>query len=84
MRLADKAAKVASRADLAKFARELAADFAKNGKSWENGELGRYLEAVAGFATDLDGYYANRGEKAPAQPSWRTIAELLAAATMYE
>jgi hypothetical protein len=37
-----------------------------------------------GFLTDLDGYYANRGQEAPAHPSWGLFATALIAATGYE
>ena len=84
MSLKDQAAKVASKKDLVAFLQALAADYGKNGKKWENGDLSRYLAALGGFAGEMNGYYKNQGLNPPDRPEWRTIAELLLAATMYE
>ncbi|MGH2599621.1 MAG: DUF7660 family protein, partial [Dehalococcoidia bacterium] len=43
-----------------------------------------YLSAMAAWAEDMDGYYENRGDPVPKQPSWRTLGELLLAARVYE
>jgi len=40
-----------------------------------------FLEALQGFLTDLDGYYANRGQQPPARPDWSLFATALIAAT---
>ena len=76
---------VESRADLAAFVEALARDSSRNRAGWENVDLGRYLEAVAAWINDMDGYYDNlRGEPAPETPSWRTLARILATASIYE
>ena len=50
----------------------------------ENRTLSDYLEALAGFTQDLDGFYANRGQAVPDQPTWSDLAHMLYAATLYE
>jgi hypothetical protein len=71
------AAAVTSRADLARFVEALLAEFqADAGGSWENPTLERYLEALAAYAADAGA--------ADLPPTWRTLAELLAAARDYE
>jgi hypothetical protein len=32
----------------------------------------------------MEGDYHNRGEAVPEQPSWKTLGEILVAATIYE
>jgi hypothetical protein len=60
-------------------------DFAATGAGeWENADLGRFLDGLAGFLADLDGYFARRGQQVPDQPSWGLLAATLIAATGYE
>jgi hypothetical protein len=68
--------------DLAVFVRELSEEDIS--ASWENKEIKSYLEAMSGWIEDMDGYYENKGEKQPTTPSWKTVAEILRAATVYE
>lgn len=72
------------KAALVAFVESLANDCRLNGEKWENDSLERFLAALARWLSDSDGYYANIGEPAPKQPSWKNIAEMLAAARAYE
>lgn len=49
-----------------------------------NDQLAPFLEALAGWVEDMDGYYRNRGELPPANVSWRVMADALRAARVYE
>lgn len=51
---------------------------------WENHDLSSFFNAMVGWIEDMDGYYLNKGEIPPVTPSWKTIAEILRAATVYE
>jgi hypothetical protein len=82
--ISDLAQRVDSPAALAGFVRALLNDLEQGGDSWENATLQRYLEALSRWVEDMDGYYLGRGEPVPEQPSWRTLADILMAATMYE
>ncbi len=82
MKLDELARAVKTREDLQSFVNALVKDLAKG--KWENKDLASYLEGLAGFVGDLDGYYTNRGAAPPKRPEWRTLAEVLLAATMYE
>jgi len=76
---------VASRNDVLRVLAEMRSDLAGAGATeWENPTLDRFLEAFGGFLGDIDGYFANRAEPAPAQPSWSLLATVLVAATGYE
>jgi hypothetical protein len=80
--LSEQAQKVKTREDLAAFVRALHKDLAAG--EWENKDLGSYLEGLAGFVGDLEGWFKNKNQKPPAQPDWKLLAEILLAATMYE
>lgn len=76
--------RVKSREDLARFVSTLAADATSRPDGWAHATLPAYLEAVARWLADMDGYHRNRGEKAPLRPAWRTLGEVLLAARVYE
>lgn len=59
-------------------------DLANNPQAWENADLGRFLEAFEAWVRDMDGYFENRGEQTPAEPSWSLLATILSAARSYE
>lgn len=73
-----------SRADFVQFVRELCTDLETSAESWENSDLRSYLEAVAAWIEDMDGYYRNSDQPLPQQPSWKILAEILLAARVYE
>ena len=87
---AEAISQVSSREDLARFVRRLLADHEASEAAermspspphgpaaggWENPTLPEFLEALAAYLEDA---------RLPAQPSWQTVAELLAAAKIYE
>lgn len=84
MDLVERATRVSSREDLVEFLHALAADCHTNATTWENGTLETFLGAMARWALDMDGYYANRGERIDGQSPWRVITDLLMAARIYE
>lgn len=49
---------------------------------WENATLPAYLEALAAWLRDSDGFYSNQGREVP--DGWRVMADALQAATNYE
>lgn len=51
--------------------------------TWENVSLPRYLEAMAGWLQDCEGYYANQGLPFP-EDGWEVMRDALQAATVYE
>jgi hypothetical protein len=84
MTLAEVARTVQTRADLAAFIAQLKADFDANGGDWQNTDLSSFLEAMAAWIEDMNGYYQNAGEKVSELPPWRILADVLIAARMYE
>lgn len=75
---------VESREDLVAFVRALAGSARDAAEVWENRSLPEFLEALAGWAEDMDGYFVNRGDELPVLPTWHTFALMLAAARVYE
>jgi hypothetical protein len=73
-----------SREDFVQFARGLAEQFRLRPEEWENRDPASYLEAMAAWVEDMDGYYQNRGETVPSQPTWNTLRDILEAAKVYE
>lgn len=84
MELHEQTRQIDTRADLTAFLGQLRADLAANEATWENAELPRFLEALEAWTADMPGYFLNRGEPVPEQPSWSLIASLLLAAKSYE
>lgn len=84
MDIAQRVAEVQSQADLATFVALLARDLEHHADQWETKNLLDFLHAMAAWIRDMDGYYANSGKPMPLEPSWLTIAEILAASRIYE
>ncbi|MER7534718.1 hypothetical protein ABTX77_07985 [Streptomyces sp. NPDC097704] len=75
---------VDSREDLAAFVRSLHRSNVDGGDSWDNADLAGFLEALAAWIDDADGWYRNASHELPASGDWRFFARALQAATMYE
>lgn len=84
MDLYELAERVQSRQDLAEFIEALRRDLETNGDAWENPTLDRYLESLAMWITDMDGYFHNQGREVPSEPDWQLVAHMLDAAAIYE
>ena len=84
MKTHERVAGIKSKADLVEFVRALGDDLQAKPEAWENATLERYLSALASWLEDSAGYYQNQGRAVPVSPSWRDVAEMLMAATMYE
>ena len=70
--------------DLARFVADLRTDLLANPEDWENAELGLFLEAMAAWIEAMEGFYRNAGRSFPDPPFWKTFAEILLAARIYE
>jgi hypothetical protein len=71
------------------FLRLFRADLNSNPDEWENKNLDDFLEAMTRYAEDIQGYYNNCeneiGERVDADvPTWRTFADILRGARIYE
>ncbi len=84
MELHEQVDSISTREDLVVFIERLRTDLEAEPSSWENTDLGRFLDALSGWTADLDGYFENRGERVPEAPSWRLVGQMLLAARHYE
>jgi hypothetical protein len=75
---------IKTREDFVSFVYELGKDYRMNPQSWENKDTGAFLEALAAWVEDMDGYYLNKGEPVPDKLNWKNIADMLMAAKLYE
>ena len=75
---------IQSREDFVAFVKALTKDLRDNPQTWENRTLEQFIEAIAAWVEDLDGYYINQGKPVPKQPDWRVVSDILMAAKMYE
>lgn len=75
---------VNSREDLFAFVVALQQSYKEEGHTWENADLGRFLDALAAWIHDAGGWYSNFGRTMPADGDWSFFARALSAARHYE
>jgi hypothetical protein len=75
---------ITTKEELAEFVTALREDYAANGDKWENQTLDSFLEAMARWIPSMNNAYRNTGRAPVDQPTWRTFADILLAATIYE
>ena len=77
--------KVTDRQSFVEFIELLHEDYHKNLKSWQNKNLDGFLDAIARYANDIQGYYDNTNKKVNAdEPSWQVFADILKGSKIYE
>ena len=75
---------VRSRKDLATSVVALRADLDENRGRWQNTTLESFLSAMESWIVDMDGYYKNSGQPLADPPTWKTFADILMGARVYE
>ncbi len=70
--------------DFVEFVQKFAAEVRENPAKYENRNLPDFLEAMASWTADRDGYYHNIDQPVPQIENWRAIADLLVASSLYE
>ena len=76
--------KIVTKEDFIKLVEFLSANAKSNLDEWENKDLPSYLEAMASWVEDMDGYYLNQKLPIPENINWAFIANILMAAKVYE
>ena len=84
MKLHEQINGIKTKDDLADFVAALGADFAADPGSWENPNLERFLGAMEDWIRSMNHYYKNAGQVPHDQPTWKTLADILMAAKLYE
>ena len=75
---------IKTRQDLGRFVLALRDDLLNNGDAWENPTLDRFLDALAAWIADMEGYFKNQNKVEPDQPDWSLVGQMLFAASIYE
>jgi len=75
---------IKTREDFVAFLDGLYREFKQHPETWENSNLEFFLEALAAWAHDMEGFYINQGKPVPKTPEWKTLAQMPLAATTYE
>ena len=70
--------------DFLKFMGLLLENLKNNPDEWENKSLKSYLDAIAAWIENMEGYYQNIDQTIPNNINWKVFADILTAATMYE
>ncbi|HEY8935945.1 MAG TPA: hypothetical protein VIM65_12020 [Cyclobacteriaceae bacterium] len=73
-----------SKEDFIDFVQLLILDLENKPGEWENRDLKNYLDAIASWTEDMEGYYINNNLPIPQNIDWKTFANILFAAKMYE
>jgi hypothetical protein len=84
MNEAEKIKDIKTKDDFVSFVYSLSQDYQNNPSSWKNNEIGTFLEAMAAWVDDMEGYYLNQCLPVPEKPDWKMIANMVAAAKIYE
>lgn len=75
---------IQTREDFLSFVRMLVRNLETKPDQWQNQDLPSYLGALAAWVEDMEGYYQNRKEVMPADPTWKTLGQILLASRVYE
>jgi len=75
---------IKTKADFISFIHFLLEDLKNNSEDWENKTLPEYLETIASWTDDMEGYYINNDLPIPENVDWKVFADILLAAKMYE
>lgn len=77
--------KVTDRQSFIKFLDLLHKDLLQDPETWENKTLPDFLEALASYAEDIEGYYDNTDANVDAEKAaWSTFADIFKGAKVYE
>jgi len=77
--------KVENRKEFIDFIEKMSRDLRENPENWENKSLEDFLEAVASYAADIQGYYDNTKQNIDADKAdWQTFADIFRGARIYE
>lgn len=75
---------IQTKKDFINFLRDLKNDYVENLSSWENKDVKTFLEAMAAWVEDMDGFYINQGLPVPEKPDWKVFADILMGGKLYE
>ena len=84
MQFSDSINEVKNKEDLVRFLDMLKEDKEKNNDEWENQDIESYLDGIASWIEDMEGYYKNLKKEEPQNIDWSFIATLFYVGKIYE
>lgn len=80
---------ITDRKSFVEFLTAFRGDLRGNPEAWENKTLDDFLDAMARYTEDIQGYYDNSKKEIGGHvnayvPSWRVFADILKGASIYE
>lgn len=84
MNIDKQVSEIKSKDDFINFVEHLADNLKKHPEQWENKNLYDFLEAIASWTDDMEGYYSNNNLPTPQNIDWKVFAYILIAARIYE
>lgn len=75
---------IINKEDFVSFVESLITDLNNNPSKWTNKTLLEYLEGIASWTEDMEGYYEYKNIPVPKDVDWKVFANILIAAKMYE
>ncbi|QHC32599.1 DUF7660 family protein [Streptomyces sp. HF10] len=84
MNYEEEAGRVRDRQSLTDFLSAASRDFVENPEGWENRDIATFLESMAAWISDCDGFFRRKGELPPSDEVWVALAKVIAAARIYE
>lgn len=75
---------VRSRDDFVRYLAGLVQEISAQQQKVENVSTEDFLEALAAWIADMDGYFANQGAESPGEATWQLMAMAITAGLVYE
>ncbi len=75
---------ITTKKEFVEFVYKLSQNFYDDPDTWENIDIGSFLESLGAWVEDMEGYYRNEGIEMPEVPDWQMIANMLIAGKVYE
>lgn len=82
--ITEKVFAIETKENFLEFMQWLMVDFKERPGEWENNDLASYLDAIASWTEDMDGFFINFNLPVPENVDWKTFAMILLAAKGYE
>ncbi|ROP59943.1 hypothetical protein EDF81_2766 [Enterobacter sp. BIGb0383] len=70
--------------ELIKLIYSLVSEIKSNPNKWESNDLPSFLEAMASWMEDMEGFYENMNKPYPDDVNWSVLGDILMAARVYE
>ena len=84
MNIHERISKIHTREEFVEFLNLMINDEQINSEEWNDKSITEYLEGIASWVEDMDGYYKNMNLQIPTNIDWKFIATLMYVGKIYE